>query len=749
MAVLCGFVPLLRAAESDVRPSSLLTTAFELAQKRPDKGDAPTTAFLRLGATMRMAGMKDKALAALERGIAMADKASDESTRDETRVELCRELTLLDKPDRARELVSQIRARQYDLVAWLFIAQAALEKGDAAEAERTIRDVLRQIESSRRKLDRMGSAALCALSRLAESMKKPELARQCVSLASDPMWKSGMLGDEAEALAEKGQTNEALRVVAQAEDPHMAVLAHARVGAVIFRKKQSSADSLPAILQTAAKIKSSDARDFALRMATKQLASAGDAETALKIAAEIKHPVMRLLAAMPLVNAASFDGMLAGLRKCADDERPLLAEVLTIACGGRGLAEHALVASAQTAPGWPRVRALTDAAQHAKGSDATKLVVGAERELTRITDAGWRCHALVRLALAAHRAGNSAATDRHLAAACDEALRLDSPDALRNVIPQVVEAALLTQHKDLALKTLTEALKRQPETALRDALAPMLIDAGDADAALAECSKKQLMDDFSRRFIAYRLAKTGRLADAVKYASGLNLRDRAEALADIALAQLPPPAPAVRKKKVAGVSVHGGWMYWMARLERMALAWEIVPFNTPYAAGAEGLAAKYWMLGYPGTGSHHMHVSAAGKEHLRDYLRGGGGLFGICAGQFLASGPPGHRFTPTDCYYLRGEGPHQVQLPRTHPMNLLLPEQMIISRKNGGFLLPRAGCDVVAWYDRQDMCAAVVAAHYGWGRVVLSSPHPEGSSDFEPNDRLCIAATLWILEEMP
>jgi tetratricopeptide (TPR) repeat protein len=348
------------------------------------------TAFLRLGATMRVAGMKDEALAALERVIAMADKASDESTRDETRVELCRELTLLGKPDRARDLVTQIKARQYDLVAWLFIAQAALERGDPAEAERTVRDALNQIESSRRKPDRMGGSALCALSCLARSMNKPELARQCASLVNDPIWKSAMLGDEAESLAESGQAAEALRVATQAEDPHLAVLAHARAAAAMFRQKQSPADSVATILQTAAKTRSSDARDFALRMAARKFASAGDTETALKIVAEIKCPAMRLLAAMPSVNENSFQAMLADLQKCAGDEQPLLAEVLTVACGARGLTDQALGASALTVPGWPRVRALTDAMDRARGGGTTKLAGAAERELAHITDAGWR-----------------------------------------------------------------------------------------------------------------------------------------------------------------------------------------------------------------------------------------------------------------------------------------------------------------------------------------------------------------------
>jgi hypothetical protein len=278
----------------------------------------------------------------------------------------------------------------------------------------------------------------------------------------------------------------------------------------------------------------------------------------------------------------------------------------------------------------------------------------------------------------------------------------------------------------------------------------MLIDAGWAEEALAECAKSRLKEDFPQRLIAYRLAKSGHVADAVKFISEVHYRVKAEALADIAFAQLPAPKIDEAKPRVVGMSFHGGWMYWMMRLERMGLPWEIMPFSTPYEIGSAGLTAKYSMLGYPGTGGHQIQVSAAGEDHVRDFIHGGGGMFGICAGQLLASGHPyGHKFIPSDFYYMRGQGAHQVQMPRSHPMSLTLPREMIITRMNGDFLLPRAGCDVIGWYDRQSVCAAVVTANYGLGRVVASSPHPESGSEFNGNDRLCIAAMLWILEEMP
>ena len=731
-------------------PAELLKESFQLALKRSDKGDTPLTAALRLGITMRMAGIKEEAIEALDHGLKMCAATSDEDVRDETLVEFCRELVLTGQTTKACELVPQIKMREYDLVAWLFIAQASLERGDAAGAERAVVDALKRVETSGRKLERMGYSAVCALSRLARGMGKTELTRRFIASAVDSLWKSSMLGDEAEALAIKGALDEALRVSTQCEDPHMAVLAHARVAAVMFQRKQATALALTGLLQAAAKIKPGDSRDFALRIAVGKLTTAGDADSALKIAAVIHDPVIGLLAKIPLVTASSFDEMLAKLSMAAENDKPMLAEVLAICCGKKGLVDQALKSAAQCGGGWPRVRALCGAAKHLKSSDVAMLLDAATSELPSISNAAWHSHALVEMALSAHRAGNASAAAKFISLAGDEVMRLTMPEELGAELPQVVEAALLVQNKPLALQTLTEALKRELEVPLRETLVPMLIDAGASDAALAECAKSKLEEDFPQRLIAYRLAKSGHVADAVKFVSDAHYRVKAEALADIAFAQLPAPKIDEAKPKMVGMSFHGGWMYWMMRLERMGLPWEIMPFSTPYEIGSAGLAAKYSMLGYPGTGGHQIQVSAAGEDHVRDFIHGGGGMFGICAGQLFANGHPyGHKFIPSDFYYMRGQGAHQVQMPKSHPMSLTLPREMIITRMNGDFLLPRAGCEVIGWYDRQNVCAAVVTANYGLGRVVASSPHPESGSEFNANDRLCIASMLWILEEMP
>ena len=736
------------ARGADISPTGLLSESFALAKQRTDRGDTRTTAALRLGATMRMAGMKDAARAALEECAALVAQDPSPDNRDESKVELARQFLRLGLPQRAHDLAGELREREYDLLARLVFACTALEANDVKEAEQSVREALEIAGRPGRKLDaRMGSGIVCALARTAVELNKPELAREFEDVLAEPVWKSALIGDRAVALAQAGKVDEALRVAAQATDAHIGVLAHARVMAVQHRHGVPSVQMMNALLAAAAKINGADKREFALRIAAGVVGAAGDAKTMAKIAAEIRTPTTRLLALCPFVEASSFDELMSLLAQSAAEDQPALAEVVAVSCGKRGLAEQALAAARKIPLGWPRVRALGDAARGLKTEGAAKLLRAATDELSAITDAGWRCIARSQIALAAHRAADAKLAEEQFAAAGHEALRIEVKDDLRAVLPQVLEAALECGRKELAAKTLTEALKRKPETALRDVLVPMLIDAGQPDAALAELATAKLENEFQQRSVAYRLAQAGCLAEAVKFAGTLNARQRAEALSDIALAQLPRHSPKHHATRRVGLSLHGGWFYWTHRLERAGIAWEVMPYSLPYEEGPAGLAARYTMLGYPGTGGHQIQISAAGIEHVRGFLREGGGMFGICAGQLFGTGhPSGHRFVPADFYYLRGGGPHEVQMVARHPVSAGLPSQMIINRRNGDFMLPRPGCDVLGWYDNENLCAAVIAARYGFGRVVVSSPHPEGDNSFSPTDRLCIEITRWVLE---
>ena len=275
------------------------------------------------------------------------------------RIELAREFLLLGMVERARSILKESKEGHYDydLIGQEVFARTALEMGDAAEAERAIKSARELAQRLGRKLTKTGNAILCSLGRLALGLKKPELARQAEGVVKDEIWKSVMLGDQAVALAEQGHTDEAMRVIAPANDLHMAVLAHARVAAAILKRKESADAVVAALLQTAAKIKGAEARDFALRVTTGKLAGAGGSALAVQIAAEIQNPVTRLLALCPVVEASSFDGLMSALIACPAEDQPALAEVLTSACGAKGLSAQSLSVTAKIPQGWPRVRA--------------------------------------------------------------------------------------------------------------------------------------------------------------------------------------------------------------------------------------------------------------------------------------------------------------------------------------------------------------------------------------------------------
>lgn len=750
-----------QAEGGETTTQSLLAEAMSIAKRRSDLGDTRITAALRLGATMRLAGHKESARAALDECRMLIAKVGDVDTRDETKVELARQYLLLGMPAQARELVGEVTAREYDITGHCLLARTALEMGDLSEAERAVRTGVALAQKPGRKLGPlMGNAMLCDLSRVARELKRPELAGQCEAAISVGTWKSAVIGDHAEDLERLGQTQEALRIASQAPEEHMAVVALARIVAARYERvrgregPEDAARLLSELLKAATRIKETDKRDFALRIAAGKIAGAGDVRTATKVASEIKSPASRLLALISVVDdPAEMQRLMVLLSACTPSDQPALAAILASHYGAKGFSTLALDTVKHVPAGWPRVRTLCDAtrlatSRHRQG--AIKILVAAAQELDAIRDEGWRSHARIQIAMHAHRLGIRHGVDEQLDVACRDALKLTPAEDRRAVLPQVIEAALWCGRADLATKTLHDALQRNPEPELRNALVPMLVDANQPEAALAECTKAPLSDDFAQRFVIYRLTKAGRVADARTLAGQLRPTSRAEALADIALAKCDRPASPsrpVRRGPRVGMTLHGGWFYWLYRLERMGVAWEVMPFSLAYEESAKELAGRYAMLGYPGTGGHQIQTSAPGMEHLRDFLRDGGGLFGICAGQLFATGhPSGHRFVPADYYYLRGGGPHVVQMERGHPASPDLPAKIIINRANGDFLLPRPGCDVIGWYDDQKICAAVITAHYGLGRVVVSSPHPEGDQSYSPTDRLCIELTRWLLE---
>jgi len=756
LLILCGVALPLRGDQRHTSPHQLLPQALTLARAIPDGkgyGDwRKPLVFLRIGSTMRLCGMKAEAKAALDECAVLNSRSRLPAVRDEIAVELCRGFTLLARPEKARSLANKITFRNYATIARYVIARTILETGNLAEAEQSVMNAPALTRSPETKTIRTDDLWTRAFVSVAVRMNKLDLARRLIGTMRYEPWKSAAIGDVSEALARSGEAEETLRTAAGVPDAYMAVLAFARVAAVFCEQDASEplARAVASLQRAASKVTDDTARDFALRIAVKKLSAAGGTDTAAEIAEDIKAPCSRVLANCVLLTPETLDSVLKQLGRCPEGERPLLVEAVTISCGSKGMAPGALKAAEHVEPGWKRFRALWTAAYRlacaGAKSDAADLLAAAAETANDIKEAGRRCCALIRMALLYHRLGSCDAVEKNLVAAHKEAARLAQPELAASVLPQVVEAAAVTGERNLVKSMVLDAIKAESSSTLRNRLVPMLALAENHEAALAECSREQLSEDFARRVLVYRLARSGQVAGALEYAERLKTSERAEAFSDIALAQIQRPTPDPCARKMVGVSLHGSWGSWFPRLERMGLAWELMPFSMPYETGTKGLKAKYSMLAYPGTGGHMAHVSVAGAEHMREYLYSGGGLFGICAGQFLATR---RDFTPCDSIYMRGQGPHQVQMRKNHLVALDLPPVVVIPRRNGGILIPRPGCEVVGWYDKIDRYAALVAARYGFGRVVAFSPHPEGSSDFVPRDRLCIHATNWTIGGLP
>jgi len=129
-------------------------------------------------------------------------------------------------------------------------------------------------------------------------------------------------------------------------------------------------------------------------------------------------------------------------------------------------------------------------------------------------------------------------------------------------------------------------------------------------------------------------------------------------------------------------------------------------------------------------------VNALGKEgceRIKEFVGAGGTYIGICAGAYLAAErvevtgrPPGLGIV--DIKNVRKSRKAIVTIHVTAPEHPLVKgcnEDLRIWYQNGPLMKPGKGVETIAVYP--DGSAAVVCATYGKGRVILFSPHPEGS----------------------
>ena len=198
-----------------------------------------------------------------------------------------------------------------------------------------------------------------------------------------------------------------------------------------------------------------------------------------------------------------------------------------------------------------------------------------------------------------------------------------------------------------------------------------------------------------------------------------------------------------------------------------------------------GCLDNFDVLACPGgSGSPLGELGLEGKLKIQDFISGGGGYIGICAGALYACdyfvwiGVPS--FTPPFnenvvmgeelCWDLfPGVGYFPIEeisvhtamtkiniIDHTHPISDSLPDHMQIFYAQSPYLQPYedANITILGTYDVTGK-PAIVAFQYGSGRVFLSGPHPEFEMDsdrdgFPPDPEFSDEGSDWplVLEAM-
>jgi len=126
-------------------------------------------------------------------------------------------------------------------------------------------------------------------------------------------------------------------------------------------------------------------------------------------------------------------------------------------------------------------------------------------------------------------------------------------------------------------------------------------------------------------------------------------------------------------------------------------------------------------------------VGEQGFEQIREFVARGGGYIGICAGAYIAARkvevpgrPAGLGIIEIENERKAGQGLRTITIVKPeHPVVRGYTEEVSIWYQNGPMM--KAGEDVETLAVYEEGAAAIVCATYGQGRVVIFSPHPEGS----------------------
>jgi len=128
-------------------------------------------------------------------------------------------------------------------------------------------------------------------------------------------------------------------------------------------------------------------------------------------------------------------------------------------------------------------------------------------------------------------------------------------------------------------------------------------------------------------------------------------------------------------------------------------------------------------------------LGSDGLERIRKFVFTGGGYIGICAGAYMAAErvevpgrPAGLAIITVMNRRKGGRGIKNIAITQQeHPVGAGCQKNMRIWYENGPIIEPEGNVETVAFYE--DGGAAVVSSTYGRGRVIIFSPHPEGSME--------------------
>lgn len=133
------------------------------------------------------------------------------------------------------------------------------------------------------------------------------------------------------------------------------------------------------------------------------------------------------------------------------------------------------------------------------------------------------------------------------------------------------------------------------------------------------------------------------------------------------------------------------------------------------------------------TGQMVKALGSKGLERIRRFVSAGGGYVGICAGAYIAAEKVEVPGRPAglgiiDIRNRRKAGKRVRTIAVTKPRHTVFAgcgRRMRIWYENGPAIEPGEGVESLATY--ADGSAAIVCSTYGQGKVVIFSPHPEGT----------------------